>query len=135
MGVFGFTNPKGNDPKDDSKAPWHIPAVDEAISKPAGAKSKPSAEDKGFYFDPSGLERAAAAVKELDSSKNAKLAYDISKEQEKTKQLEMNARSKQYEAMSDEKRSELADKQVECQRKQLQHSTNRTSRRLNMRIR
>ncbi len=43
-------------------------------------------EQKGYYgFDPSGLERAAAAAKYLDGSNNAKSAFDIAIKKEETK--------------------------------------------------
>lgn len=38
-------------------------------------------------FDPEGLERAAKAARELDSSRNASAAIDLVKTQEATKQV------------------------------------------------
>jgi ATPase family AAA domain-containing protein 3A/B len=48
-----------------------------------------SKDSKGMYgFDPSGLERAAAAAKYLDSSTNAKNAFELATKKEETLQLE-----------------------------------------------
>lgn len=51
----------------------------------------PPKKDGGSHyygFDSSGLEKAAAAAKYLDSSQNSKAAFDISLKKEETKQLE-----------------------------------------------
>jgi ATPase family AAA domain-containing protein 3A/B len=48
-----------------------------------------SKETKGMYgFDPSGLERAAAAAKYLDNSQNSKNAFELATKKEETLQLE-----------------------------------------------
>lgn len=52
---------------------------------------------QGYAFDSSGLERAAQAAKELEKSPHAKEALEISKQQELTKQLEMQAKVKELE--------------------------------------
>lgn len=47
---------------------------------------KKDKEGQGYYgFDPSGLERAAQAAKYLDSSANAKEAFDLALKKESTK--------------------------------------------------
>jgi len=48
-------------------------------------------------FDPSGLERAAKAARELDQSKNSKQAVEIALAQERTQQLETETKNKQLE--------------------------------------
>jgi ATPase family AAA domain-containing protein 3A/B len=54
------------------------------MSKEDGA----SKESRGMYgFDPSGLERAATAAKYLDSSKNAKNAFELALKEEELKAL------------------------------------------------
>lgn len=50
-------------------------------------------------FDPTGLERAAKAVKDLDKSKNAKEAMRIINTQEATKQKEHEAERAKFQAM------------------------------------
>ncbi|EDO42350.1 predicted protein [Nematostella vectensis] len=49
-------------------------------------------------FDPTGLERAAKAAKELERSPHAQKALDLAKLQESTKQLEKQEKIKEYEA-------------------------------------
>uniref|UniRef100_H2Z982 AAA+ ATPase domain-containing protein n=1 Tax=Ciona savignyi TaxID=51511 RepID=H2Z982_CIOSA len=58
-------------------------------------KNKPG--DKWSNFDPTGLERAAVAAKELDKSTNAKEALDLARMQESTKQIEFQGKVKEYE--------------------------------------
>jgi ATPase family AAA domain-containing protein 3A/B len=49
-------------------------------------KDGASKESRGMYgFDPSGLERAAAAAKILDSSPNSKNAFEIALKEEEVK--------------------------------------------------
>ena len=49
-----------------------------------------SSKSQGAYgFDPSGLERAAKAAKELDSSPNAKNAVELSLKQEEVQNTEV----------------------------------------------
>lgn len=49
--------------------------------------NKKGKDQQGHYygFDPSGLEKAAAAAKYLDGSSNAKEAFQITKQKEETK--------------------------------------------------
>ena len=60
---------------------------------------KPASKtSKGAYgFDPVGLERAAKAAKELDSSPNSKLAFELALKQEETKSVEAQAQIKQLD--------------------------------------
>lgn len=52
----------------------------------------------GYYgFDPSGLERGAEAAKYLDSSKNAKEAFQLAMKKEESKQLEVQENTKKLE--------------------------------------
>ena len=53
-------------------------------------------------FDPSALERAAKAARELDTSRNAGGALEIIKEQERTKQREADARRAEYGAAQEQ---------------------------------
>eukprot|EP00629_Pelagomonadales_sp_RCC1024_P000425 CAMPEP_0119266762 /NCGR_PEP_ID=MMETSP1329-20130426/5140_1 /TAXON_ID=114041 /ORGANISM="Genus nov. species nov., Strain RCC1024" /LENGTH=558 /DNA_ID=CAMNT_0007266659 /DNA_START=92 /DNA_END=1765 /DNA_ORIENTATION=+ len=48
-------------------------------------------------FDPSGLERAAKAAREIDTSRNAPLAFNVISQREMTKQLEHDTRQAAYE--------------------------------------
>jgi ATPase family AAA domain-containing protein 3A/B len=59
---------------------------------------KKEKEGQGYYgFDSSGLEKAAAAAKYLDSSPNAKDAFELSIKKEGTKQLEIKENTAKLE--------------------------------------
>lgn len=66
----------------------------------------------GMYgFDPTGLERAAEAAKILDKSQNAKLAFELAKKEQETKQLEQKVKMQEIEthrqnAIYDHKRNQ-----------------------------
>lgn len=51
----------------------------------------------GSGFDPTGLERAAKAARDIDTSKNATLAFNVISQREMTKQLENDTRQAAYE--------------------------------------
>ena len=72
-----------------------IPPIPPPDGKDQDGSGKSSTQ--GYAFDSSGLERAAAAAKELEKSAHAKEALEISKQQELTKQLELQANLKQLE--------------------------------------
>lgn len=60
-------------------------------------------EERGYSgsgFDPTGLERAAKAAREIDASTNAALAFDVILQHETTKQLEHETRQAAYEMQS-----------------------------------
>jgi len=68
-------------------------------------------------FDPSGLERAAKAARELDRSPNAPAALALITEQERTKQEESKARGKEYEAAAKQMELERIQRMGEEKRK------------------
>lgn len=58
-------------------------------SSQVGEKKKDANFDPGTgQFDPENLERGAAALKEIDSSKNAAWAFELAKIEEKTRQIQ-----------------------------------------------
>ena len=64
---------------------------DESLSSAMSPANPPSNNNGGASvtgFDPEGLERAAKAARELDSSRNASSAIELIKTQEATKQHE-----------------------------------------------
>ena len=63
-------------------------------------KSSSSASIHGF--DPTALERAAKAAKELDNSRNSKDALRVIQTQEITKQKEQESERAKYQAMTEE---------------------------------
>nr|CAB3224064.1 ATPase family AAA domain-containing protein 3-like [Phallusia mammillata] len=83
-------------------------------------KKKGSPGDKWSNFDPTGLERAAAAAKELDRSRNAKEALELARMQETTKQFEFQGKVKEYEINLEHMKVEQVKQQGEERRKTLQ---------------
>eukprot|EP00189_Rhodosorus_marinus_P001430 CAMPEP_0113967572 /NCGR_PEP_ID=MMETSP0011_2-20120614/9016_1 /TAXON_ID=101924 /ORGANISM="Rhodosorus marinus" /LENGTH=586 /DNA_ID=CAMNT_0000980493 /DNA_START=269 /DNA_END=2029 /DNA_ORIENTATION=- /assembly_acc=CAM_ASM_000156 len=74
----------------------------------------------GLGFDPRGLERAAKAAKQLDSSPNARSALDLVKEQERTKQADSNAKAAEMNAYAKQLEIKRLHEQSEEQRKTLE---------------
>ncbi|KAJ1459791.1 hypothetical protein M885DRAFT_613389 [Pelagophyceae sp. CCMP2097] len=80
LGLFGFKKTPG-----------------ELALKEVEKDAAKDAKYKGSGFDPTGLERAAKAAREIDASKNAALAFDVIQQQEMTKQIEHQTRQAAYE--------------------------------------
>nr|XP_033777812.1 ATPase family AAA domain-containing protein 3 isoform X1 [Geotrypetes seraphini] len=80
-------------------------------------------KDKWSNFDPTGLERAAKAARELDQSRHAKDALNLAKVQEETLQLEQQAKVKEYEAALEQLKNEQIRVQGEERRKTLNEET------------
>ena len=67
------------------------------------SESKSSSSSKSVHgFDPSALERAAKAAKDLDKSKNSKEALRVISSQEVTKQKEAEAERSKFKAMQEQ---------------------------------
>ncbi|BET02470.1 Domain of unknown function (DUF3523) [Nesidiocoris tenuis] len=98
--LFGIRN-KGAPPPD-FNAGGDLPPVggsgDDRLQQPTMDEKARRSAMEAYRFDSSALERAAAAAKELEKSKHAKEALELSKLQEMTKQQEMLAKMKEYEA-------------------------------------
>ncbi|XP_042261956.1 ATPase family AAA domain containing 3 [Thunnus maccoyii] len=86
-----------------------------------GGGDKP--KDKWSNFDPTGLERAAQAAKELDKSRHAKEALDLARMQEQTTQMEHQSKMKEYEAAVEQLKGDQMRIQAEERRKTLNEET------------
>ncbi|XP_063799085.1 ATPase family AAA domain-containing protein 3 [Pseudophryne corroboree] len=86
-----------------------------------GDKNKP--KDKWSNFDPTGLERAAKAARELDQSRHAKEALHLAKMQEETLHLEQQSKVKEYEAAIEQLKNEQIRVQGDERRKTLNEET------------
>lgn len=107
-------------------APPDVPGLPVPPPPPGGSgdggdKNKP--KDKWSNFDPTGLERAAKAARELDSSRHAKEALGLAKMQEETLHLEQQAKIKEYEAAVEQIKNEQIRVQGEERRKTLNEET------------
>ncbi|XP_056303986.1 LOW QUALITY PROTEIN: ATPase family AAA domain containing 3 [Danio aesculapii] len=87
----------------------------------SGAADKP--KDKWSNFDPTGLERAAQAARELDQSRHAKEALDLARMQEQTVQMEHQGKIKEYEAAVEQLKGEQIRIQADERRKTLNEET------------
>lgn len=88
----------------------------------AGSGQNKAASNESFSgtIDPTGLERAAKAAREIDASPNARMALDLVREQEKTKQTEFEAKSSELRAYEAQQRAKNIEIQAEQQRKTLE---------------
>mmetsp|Transcript_33051 Transcript_33051/g.69558 ORF Transcript_33051/g.69558 Transcript_33051/m.69558 type:complete len:575 (-) Transcript_33051:65-1789(-) len=106
---------------------------EESLSSAMSPSNPPSNKSGGNSmtgFDPEGLERAAKAARELDSSRNAGAAIELIKTQEATKQHEAAAKRSEMEAYSQQLRQQNIAAEAEEARKtleaQTQHERHRT---------
>uniref|UniRef100_A0A7N8WYI8 ATPase family AAA domain containing 3A n=1 Tax=Mastacembelus armatus TaxID=205130 RepID=A0A7N8WYI8_9TELE len=111
--------------KGQPEAPSGLPVPPPPPPPPSGGSSgggdKP--KDKWSNFDPTGLERAAQAAKELDKSRHAKEALDLARMQEQTVQLEHQSKMKEYEAAVEQLKGDQIRIQAEERRKTLNEET------------
>ncbi|KAL3772232.1 hypothetical protein ACHAWO_012630 [Cyclotella atomus] len=92
-----------------------------SVMSPANPPSSKGASLTGF--DPEGLERAAKAARELDSSRNASAAIELIKTQEATKQHEAAAKRAEMEAYAQQQRQQNIQAEAEEARKTLEAQT------------
>ncbi|KAJ8780601.1 hypothetical protein J1605_000644 [Eschrichtius robustus] len=90
--LFGIKGPKG----EGAGPPLPLPPVQPGAEGGGdrGAGDRPAPKDKWSNFDPTGLERAAKAARELEHSRHAKEALSLAQMQEQTLQLEHQAKLK-----------------------------------------
>ncbi|MBN3322029.1 ATD3A protein, partial [Atractosteus spatula] len=89
----------------------------------SGGSGGDKAKDKWSNFDPTGLERAAQAARELDKSRHAKEALEMARMQEQTLQMEHQGKMKEYEAALEQLKADQIRVQAEERRKTLAEET------------
>ncbi|XP_062842518.1 ATPase family AAA domain containing 3 [Trichomycterus rosablanca] len=89
----------------------------------SGGSGGDKPKDKWSNFDPTGLERAAQAAKELDRSHHAKEALDLARMQEQSVQMEHQSKMKEYEAALEQLKGDQIRIQGEERRKTLNEET------------
>ncbi|KAJ4714396.1 ATPase family AAA domain-containing protein 3 [Melia azedarach] len=77
-------------------------------------------EPKGSGFDPEALERAAKALREINSSRHAKEVFDVMRKQEQSRLAELAAEKVHYEAIQAQNDIERQRKLAEEQRNLVQ---------------
>ncbi|XP_059360371.1 ATPase family AAA domain-containing protein 3-like [Carassius carassius] len=118
--LFGLGRGQSGTPPD-APVPPAPPPPPAAGGSGSGSGDRP--KDKWSNFDPTGLERAAQAAKELDRSRHAKDALDLARMQEQTVQLEHQGRIKEYEAAVEQLKGDQIRIQAEERRKTLNEET------------
>uniref|UniRef100_A0A8C0FX90 ATPase family AAA domain containing 3A n=1 Tax=Chelonoidis abingdonii TaxID=106734 RepID=A0A8C0FX90_CHEAB len=88
-----------------------------------GAGDRHAPKDKWSNFDPTGLERAAKAARELEASRYAKDALSLAQLQEQTLQMEQQSKIKEYEAAIEQLKNEQIRVQADERRKTLNEET------------
>ncbi|KAK9722865.1 ATPase family associated with various cellular activities (AAA) [Popillia japonica] len=127
--IFGY---RGNQQQTPDLSQFGIqppPAAGGADGAPPDDSKLTKAERKAmeaYRFDSSALERAAQAARELEKSKHAKEALELSKMQETTRQQEYQTKIKEYEAhiaqmTIDQKKVEAEEKRKYLQEETRQH--------------
>lgn len=103
---------------------------DQSLSKALQPENPPSRGGSSVTgFDPEGLERAAKAARDLDSSRNAKAAIELIKTQETTKQHEAAAKRAEMDAYTQQMRAQNIEKEADEARKTLEAQTQHDQRR------
>ncbi|XP_068588898.1 ATPase family AAA domain-containing protein 3-like [Cebidichthys violaceus] len=117
--LFGWGKGSGGPPVEEQTAA----AAEGAGGAPGGGSGGDKPGDKWSNFDPTGLERAAKAAKDLDKSRHAKDALELARMQEQTVQLEHQSKVKEYEAAVEQLKGEQIHLQGEERRKTLAEET------------
>ncbi|KAJ7953014.1 ATPase family AAA domain-containing protein 3 [Quillaja saponaria] len=86
----------------------------------AKSESQQADEPKGSGFDPESLERGAKALREINSSLQAKQVFDLMRKQEQTRLAELAAEKAHYEAIQSQADVEKQQKMAEEQRNLVQ---------------
>lgn len=125
LNIFGKRSPdNGASDTPESTSSSTLPA-----SGGSGNVPKAAGGASGYSFDPSGLERAARAARELENSRYAKEAFQIAKEAERTKQIEQQAKAKENEALYKQYEVMRVQKEGEERRKTLEEETRQNQQR------
>ncbi|XP_035236669.1 ATPase family AAA domain-containing protein 3-like isoform X2 [Anguilla anguilla] len=116
--LFGWRRGQSAPPPDSSETP-STPQSEGG----SGGNGDDKPKDKWSNFDPTGLERAARAARELDKSQHAKEALDMARLQEQTLQMEHQSKLKEYEAAVEQLKGEQIRSQGEERRKTVAEET------------
>ncbi|KAG8505498.1 ATPase family AAA domain-containing protein 3 [Galemys pyrenaicus] len=119
--LFGIKGPKGEGAGPPLPLPPAPPGAEGGGER--GAGDRPAPKDKWSNFDPTGLERAAKAARELEHSRHAKEALSLAQMQEQTLQMEQQSKLKEYEVAVEQLKSEQIRVQAEERRKTLSEET------------
>ncbi|KAL0978425.1 hypothetical protein UPYG_G00170250 [Umbra pygmaea] len=119
--LFGLNKGQPEVPPEYPVPPAPPPPAGGSGGGSGGGGDKP--KDKWSNFDPTGLERAAKAAKDLDKSRHAKEALDLARLQEQSVQMEYQAKMKEYEAAVEQLKGDQMRIQGEERRKTVNEET------------
>jgi ATPase family AAA domain-containing protein 3A/B len=86
-------------------------------------QQQPRNTESQYRFDSAALERAAKAAKDLEKSTHAKDLLELSRAQERTKQMEYEKQIREMETYQQELKANAAQKIAEEKRKLLEDET------------
>ncbi|XP_062320752.1 ATPase family AAA domain containing 3 isoform X2 [Osmerus eperlanus] len=118
--LFGLN--KGQ-PEAPPEFPGPPPPPPPAGGSGGGSTGGDKPKDKWSNFDPTGLERAAQAAKELDKSRHAKEALELARMQEQSVHMEHQTKIKEYEAALEQLKGDQIRIQGEERRKTVNEET------------
>ncbi|GAV60029.1 AAA domain-containing protein/DUF3523 domain-containing protein [Cephalotus follicularis] len=104
-------------------SPFSSSSSSDSQTESSNAKPEPKPEPyepKTSGFDPEALERGAKALREINSSPNAKQVFDVMRRQEKSRQAELAAEKAQYQAIQAQVDIDRQRKLAEEQRNMVQ---------------
>ncbi|KAG9454420.1 hypothetical protein H6P81_007324 [Aristolochia fimbriata] len=132
-GPFKFfpfsTSPSSPDPAQTSPVPGQPFPLPNQSTQPTQASPQAPQEEKkprndnpfprtsAAGFDPEALERGVVALREINKAPNSSKAFDVMREQEKTRQAEMAAREKEFKALEAQHQTERQRVMYEEQKK------------------
>ncbi|VVB10030.1 unnamed protein product [Arabis nemorensis] len=97
------------------------PPPSDSPANQSSSNSKPEPDEpKGSGFDPESLERAAKALRDINSSPHSKQVFDLMRKQDKTRLAELAAEKSQHEAVQAQNDIDRQQKLAEAQRNLLQ---------------
>ncbi|KAF2543858.1 hypothetical protein F2Q68_00028749 [Brassica cretica] len=97
------------------------PPPSDSPANQSSSESKPERDEpKGSGFDPEALERAAKALREINSSPHSKQVFDLMRKQEKTRLAELGADKSRNDAIQAHSDIERQQRLAEAQRSLLQ---------------
>lgn len=99
--------------------PPQVPTVGGGGASDDGGGDSRSSRVSTYQFDSSALERAAKAAKELESSKFAREALELTKQQETTRQMEFQKQAKEIEGSIEQAKIEAKQREYEEKRRTL----------------
>jgi ATPase family AAA domain-containing protein 3A/B len=121
--LFGIKNAQVAPPPSSSPPPSGAGAGGSSKDGDDKIKQEMMNTESKYRFDSAALERAAKAAKDLERSPNAREILDLSRVQERTKQMEYEKQIKEMETYQEELKAKSAQQLAEERRKLLDEET------------